>query len=58
MSNKANITDFAVGIQFAVGLSALGETAEQIRQALTQPNNTLSEKAGLIPEKKGLGGGI
>ena len=52
MSNKANITDFAVGIQFAVGLSALGETAEQIRQALTQPNNTLSEKAGLIPEKK------
>ena len=42
----------AVGIQFSVGLSALGNTAEQIKQALTTPQNTLSLVSGFIPEKQ------
>lgn len=42
----------AVGIQFSVGLSALGNTAEQIKQALTTEQNTLSLVSGFIPEKQ------
>ncbi|MGD9699310.1 beta-ketoacyl-[acyl-carrier-protein] synthase family protein [Acinetobacter sp.] len=42
----------AVGIQLSAGLSALGNTAEQIRQALTTQQNTLSLRSGFIPEKQ------
>ena len=42
----------AVGIQLSACLSALGNTAEQIRQALTTQQNTLSLRSGFIPEKQ------
>ena len=42
----------AVGIQLSAGLSTLGNTAEQIRQALTTQQNTLSLRSGFIPEKQ------
>ncbi|WP_416224378.1 beta-ketoacyl-[acyl-carrier-protein] synthase family protein [Acinetobacter sp. ANC 4648] len=41
----------AVGIQFSVGLSALGSTVEQLQQQLTQHETCLTFTSGLIPEK-------
>ena len=52
MGDRINTQHPAVGIQFSVGLSALGNTAEQIKQALTSQQNTLSLVSGLIPEKQ------
>ena len=42
----------AVGIQFSVGLSALGENNAQLRQSLTQSENRLTLTSGLIAEQK------
>jgi len=52
MGDQINTQHPAVGIQFSVGLSALGNSAEQIRQALTTPQNPLSLVSGFIPEKQ------
>ncbi|NNH39068.1 beta-ketoacyl-[acyl-carrier-protein] synthase family protein [Acinetobacter terrae] len=52
MGDQINTQHPAVGIQFSVGLSALGNTAEQIKQALTTQQNTLSLVSGFIPEKQ------
>ena len=52
MGDQISTQHPAVGIQFSVGLSALGNTAEQIKQALTSQQNTLSLVSGLIPEKQ------
>ncbi|WP_086202551.1 beta-ketoacyl-[acyl-carrier-protein] synthase family protein [Acinetobacter silvestris] len=41
----------AVGIQFSVGLSALGSTVEQLQQHLIQQKTSLTFTSGLIPEK-------
>lgn len=41
----------AVGIQYSVGLSALGSTSTQLKQALTSIENTLSLSRVFIPEK-------
>ena len=49
MGDKITTQHPAVGIQFSVGLSALGNRAEQIKQALTTPQNTLSFVSGFIP---------
>ena len=42
----------AVGIQFSVGLSALGSTTTQLKQALTRTENTLSLSHAFIAEKE------
>lgn len=42
----------AVGIQFSVGLSALGSTTTQLKQALTSIENTLSLSHAFIAEKE------
>lgn len=42
----------AVGIQCSVGLSALGKTTVELRQSLSQPENTLTLKSDFIPEQK------
>lgn len=52
MGDKITTQHPAVGIQLSVGLSALGNTAEQIKQALTTPQNTLSLVSGFLPEKQ------
>ena len=52
MGDPINTQHPAVGIQFSVGLSALGNTAAQIKQALTTEQNTLSLVSGFIPEKQ------
>jgi len=52
MGDQISTQHPAVGIQFSVGLSALGNTAEQIKQALTTEQNTLSLVSGFIPEKQ------
>ena len=52
MGDQISTQHPAVGIQFSVGLSALGNTAEQIKQALTSQQNTLSLVSGFIPEKQ------
>ncbi|WP_407308143.1 beta-ketoacyl-[acyl-carrier-protein] synthase family protein [Acinetobacter sp.] len=52
MGDQISTQHPAVGIQFSVGLSALGNTAEQIKQALTTPQNTLSLVSRFIPEKQ------
>ena len=52
MGDQISTQHPAVGIQFSVGLSALGNTAEQIKQALTTQQNTLSLVSGFIPEKQ------
>ncbi|TCB49877.1 beta-ketoacyl-[acyl-carrier-protein] synthase family protein [Acinetobacter sp. ANC 4779] len=52
MGDKITTQHSAVGIQFSVGLSALGNSAEQIKQALTTAQNTLSLVSGFIPEKQ------
>ncbi|NNH36156.1 beta-ketoacyl-[acyl-carrier-protein] synthase family protein [Acinetobacter sp. NIPH 2377] len=52
MGDKISTQHPAVGIQFSVGLSALGNTAAQIKQALIIPQNTLSLVSGFIPEKQ------
>ena len=41
----------AVGIQFSVGLSALGDNTIQSKQSLTTAQNTLTQRKGYIPEK-------
>ncbi|WP_089605684.1 beta-ketoacyl-[acyl-carrier-protein] synthase family protein [Acinetobacter piscicola] len=41
----------AVGIQYSVGLSALGSTTTQLEQALTSIENTLSLSSAFIAEK-------
>lgn len=46
--NKAAM---AVGIQFSVGLSALGSELDQIKQALQQPQQTLSLRVDLIADR-------
>ena len=51
MSNKMTLTDSAVGIQFSVGLSALGCTVDQLRQSLTQSTQTLTECQNYIADK-------
>ena len=52
MGDKITTQHPAVGIQLSVGLSALGNTAEQIRQALTTQQNSLSLSKEFIPEKQ------
>ena len=52
MGDQISTQHPAVGIQFSVGLSALGNSAEQIKQALTTEQNTLSLVSGFIPEKQ------
>lgn len=52
MHNNIRVDHPAVGIQLSVGLSALGETAEQVKQALVSEQNTLSQRSGFIEEKK------
>ena len=52
MSEQISTQHPAVGIQFSVGLSALGHTPEQMKQALTTAQNSLSLRSGLIPEKQ------
>ena len=52
MGDQISTQHPAVGIQFSVGLSALGNTAAQIKQALTTQQNTLSLVSGFIPEKQ------
>ena len=42
----------AVGIQYSVGLSALGSTPTQLKQALTSIENTLNLSRIFIPEKE------
>ena len=41
----------AVGIPFSVGLSALGNDAQQIQQSLTETKNTLNLEQGLLPDR-------
>ncbi len=45
-----NAAPMAVGIQFSVGLSALGCELNQIKQALQQPQQTLSLRDDLIAD--------
>lgn len=52
MPSKFLNNQYAVGIPCAVGLSALGSTAEQLRQHLSQPTNTLTSQSGFIPEQQ------
>lgn len=52
MLNKIDEHSPAVGIQCAVGLSALGVNSAQMRNSLIEPTNTLTERSGYIPEKK------
>lgn len=52
MLNKTHEHSSAVGIQCAVGLSALGVNPEQLRYSLTESTNTLTETSQFIPEKK------
>lgn len=52
MSQQIDAKNPAVGIQLSVGLSALGADAIQMRQALTQTENTLSLRSDFIAEKK------
>ena len=52
MGDQISTQHPAVGIHFSVGLSALGNTAEQIKQALTSQQHTLSLVSGFIPEKQ------
>lgn len=46
-----NAATMAVGIQFSVGLSALGCELNQIKQALQQPQQTLSLRDDLIADR-------
>ncbi len=46
-----NAAPMAVGIQFSVGLSALGCELNQIKQALQQPQQTLSLRDDLIADR-------
>lgn len=46
-----NAAPMAVGIQFSVGLSALGCELNQIKQALEQPQQTLSLRNDLIADR-------
>ncbi|MEZ2901872.1 beta-ketoacyl-[acyl-carrier-protein] synthase family protein [Acinetobacter terrestris] len=52
MGDQISTQHPAVGIQFSAGLSALGNTAEQIKRTLTTEQNTLSLVSGFIPEKQ------
>ncbi|WP_174493309.1 beta-ketoacyl-[acyl-carrier-protein] synthase family protein [Acinetobacter sp. Marseille-Q1623] len=52
MSKQIDTQNPAVGIQLSVGLSALGADAVQMRQALTQTDQTLSLRSDFILEKK------
>ena len=52
MGDQISTQHPAVGIQFSVGLSALGNTAAQIKQTLTTQQNSLSLVSGFIPEKQ------
>ncbi|MFP5005714.1 beta-ketoacyl-[acyl-carrier-protein] synthase family protein [Acinetobacter pittii] len=48
---SANAAPMAVGIQFSVGLSALGSELNQIKQALQQPQQTLNLRDDLIADR-------
>ncbi|OCZ70713.1 beta-ketoacyl-[acyl-carrier-protein] synthase family protein [Acinetobacter pittii] len=48
---SANATPMAVGIQFSVGLSALGCELNQIKQALQEPQHTLTLRDDLIADR-------
>jgi len=52
MLNKIDSNQTAVGIQYAVGLSALGESSDQIRQSLTMQSQTLTASKDYILEKQ------
>lgn len=52
MGDQISTQHPAVGIQFSVGFSALGNTAAQIRQVLTTQQNSLSLVSGFILEKQ------
>ena len=52
MSEQIDAKNPAVGIQFSVGLSALGSDARQMQDALTHMENTLSLRQDFILEKK------
>ncbi len=46
-----NAVPMAVGIQFSVGLSALGCELNQIKQALQEPQQTLTLRDDLIADR-------
>lgn len=50
--NRQEKASQAVGVQFGIGLSALGFSPEQIQQNLTCDDNTLTLSGDYIPEKK------
>lgn len=50
-SSINNSAQMAVGIQFSVGLSALGCEPDQIKQALQQPQQTLTLRDDLIADR-------
>lgn len=52
MHNKIGVDHPAVGIQFSVGLSAVGENTEQMKLALTTQVNTFTQCSAYIAEKK------
>ena len=52
MHNKIGADYSAVGIQFSVGLSALGESPEQMKLALSTNVNTFTQCSEFIAEKK------
>lgn len=52
MHSKISAEYPAVGIQFSVGLSAIGDNLEQIRMALTTEVNTFTHRSEYIAEKK------
>ncbi|KAE9797478.1 beta-ketoacyl-[acyl-carrier-protein] synthase II, partial [Escherichia coli] len=47
---SANAAPMAVGIQFSVGLSALGSELNQIKQALQEPQQILTLRNDLIAD--------
>lgn len=52
MSEQISLHHPAVGIQYAASLSAVGQTATEIKQRLTQRDSCLSLNSQLIPEKQ------
>lgn len=52
MHSKISAEYPAVGIQFSVGLSAIGDNLEQIRMALMTEVNTFTHRSEYIAEKK------
>ena len=51
MTEQISLAHPAVGVQYAASLSAVGQTATEIKQRLTQTASCLSLNSQLIPEK-------